>query len=160
MCVRAQAQSGRAGVHRVQRVPKTESLGRVHTSTGATRCVSVFGQSTFLRRAERLCLLSSSNGRRVARGYGGDVGGRRSDLRLIDAQTDVVISPNDLRIDVFRSSGAGGQSVNTVRLRRRRCFCSVHFFVWHRPTVRCASLTCRPALPSRCKTNVHSFRFD
>lgn len=61
-----------AGVHRVQRVPSTESQGRIHTSTVT---VSV------LPEAE---------------------------------ETDVEISPNDLRIDVYRASGHGGQSVNTT----------------------------------------------
>lgn len=61
-----------AGVHRVQRVPVTESQGRIHTSTVT---VSV------LPEAE---------------------------------ETDIDISPNDLRIDVFRSGGHGGQSVNTT----------------------------------------------
>ncbi len=61
-----------AGVHRVQRVPVTESQGRVHTST-ATVAV--------LPEAE---------------------------------EADVEISPQDLRIDVYRSSGHGGQSVNTT----------------------------------------------
>ena len=61
-----------AGVHRVQRVPVTESQGRIHTST-ATVAV--------LPEAE---------------------------------ETDVEIKPEDLRIDVFRASGHGGQSVNTT----------------------------------------------
>src|SRR4030095_3975410 len=61
-----------AGVHRVQRVPKTETAGRVHTST-ATVAV--------LPEAE---------------------------------EVDVSINPADLRIDVFRASGAGGQHVNTT----------------------------------------------
>lgn len=61
-----------AGVHRVQRVPATESQGRIHTST-----VTV----AVLPEAE---------------------------------EADVEISPNDLRIDVFRSGGHGGQSVNTT----------------------------------------------
>jgi peptide chain release factor 1 len=61
-----------AGVHRVQRVPTTESQGRIHTST-----VTV----AVLPEAE---------------------------------ETDVEINPNDLRIDVYRSSGHGGQSVNTT----------------------------------------------
>ncbi|HUD81169.1 MAG TPA: peptide chain release factor 1 [Patescibacteria group bacterium] len=61
-----------AGVHRVQRVPSTESQGRIHTST-----VTV----AVLPEAE---------------------------------ETDVSIDPKDLRIDVFRSSGHGGQSVNTT----------------------------------------------
>lgn len=61
-----------AGVHRVQRVPVTESQGRIHTST-----VTV----AVLPEAE---------------------------------ETDLVIHPNDLRIDVYRSGGNGGQSVNTT----------------------------------------------
>jgi peptide chain release factor 1 len=60
------------GVHRVQRVPVTESKGRVHTSS-ATVLV--------LPEAE---------------------------------EVDVEIDPNDLKIDVYRSSGPGGQSVNTT----------------------------------------------
>ncbi|MEZ5170760.1 MAG: peptide chain release factor 1 [Acidimicrobiia bacterium] len=61
-----------AGPHRVQRVPTTESQGRIHTSA-ATVAV--------LPEAE---------------------------------EVDVTIDPNDLEIDVFRSSGPGGQSVNTT----------------------------------------------
>ncbi len=61
-----------SGVHRVQRVPKTETQGRVHTST-----VTV----AVLPEAE-------------------------------DVEVD--IDPNDLRIDVYRSGGPGGQSVNTT----------------------------------------------
>jgi peptide chain release factor 1 len=61
-----------SGVHRVQRVPVTESTGRIHTST-ATVAV--------LPEAE---------------------------------EVEVVIDPNELRIDVYRSTGPGGQSVNTT----------------------------------------------
>ncbi|HEU5187499.1 MAG TPA: peptide chain release factor 1 [Candidatus Saccharimonadales bacterium] len=61
-----------AGVHRVQRVPSTESQGRIHTST-----VTV----AVLPEAE---------------------------------ETDIEIKPNDLRVDVYRSGGNGGQSVNTT----------------------------------------------
>lgn len=61
-----------SGVHRVQRVPATESQGRIHTST-----VTV----AVLPEAE---------------------------------ETDIDINPNDLRIDVYRSGGHGGQSVNTT----------------------------------------------
>ncbi len=61
-----------SGVHRVQRVPETESSGRIHTSA-ATVAV--------LPEAE---------------------------------DVDVSINPNDLRIDVFRAGGHGGQSVNTT----------------------------------------------
>ncbi|MDP9118164.1 MAG: peptide chain release factor 1 [Actinomycetota bacterium] len=60
------------GVHRVQRVPATESQGRIHTSAAGV-------------------------------------------LVLPEAEdVEVAIDPNDLRIDVFRSSGPGGQSVNTT----------------------------------------------
>jgi peptide chain release factor 1 len=61
-----------AGPHRVQRVPVTESQGRVHTSSATV---------TVLPEAE---------------------------------EVDVDIDPADLRIDVYRSSGPGGQSVNTT----------------------------------------------
>ncbi len=61
-----------AGPHRVQRVPVTESQGRVHTSSATV---------TVLPEAE---------------------------------EVDVEIDPNDLRTDVYRSSGPGGQSVNTT----------------------------------------------
>lgn len=61
-----------SGVHRVQRVPVTESSGRIHTST-----VTV----AVLPEAE---------------------------------EVEVQIDPKDLRIDVFRSTGPGGQSVNTT----------------------------------------------
>jgi len=60
------------GVHRVQRIPSTESQGRVHTST-----VTV----AIMPEAE---------------------------------ETDIEIDPKDLRIDVYRSGGNGGQSVNTT----------------------------------------------
>ncbi len=61
------------GVHRVQRVPATESQGRIHTSTTG---VLVFPE--------------------------------------VDEPEEIDIAPNDIRIDVFRSSGPGGQSVNTT----------------------------------------------
>ncbi len=61
-----------SGVHRVQRVPETESQGRIHTST-----VTV----AVLREPEEL---------------------------------EVKVNPEDLRIDVYRSSGPGGQHVNTT----------------------------------------------
>jgi peptide chain release factor 1 len=60
------------GVHRVQRVPATESQGRIHTSAAGV-------------------------------------------LVMPEAEdVEIEIDPNDLRIDVFRSSGPGGQSVNTT----------------------------------------------
>lgn len=61
-----------SGVHRVQRVPVTESSGRIHTSAASV---------AVLPEAE---------------------------------EVDVAIDPGDLKIDVFRSSGPGGQSVNTT----------------------------------------------
>jgi len=61
-----------SGVHRVQRVPATESQGRIHTSAASV---------VVMPEVEDI---------------------------------DVDIDPNDLRIDVFRSSGPGGQSVNTT----------------------------------------------
>ena len=61
-----------AGVHRVQRVPKTESQGRVHTSTAT---VAVMPEVE---------------------------------------DVEVEIDQNDVKVDVFRSSGPGGQSVNTT----------------------------------------------
>jgi len=60
------------GVHRVQRVPVTESQGRIHTSAAG---VLVFPEAE---------------------------------------EVEIEIDPNDLRIDVYRSSGPGGQSVNTT----------------------------------------------
>lgn len=61
-----------SGVHRVQRVPKTESQGRVHTSAAS---VAVLPEAD---------------------------------------EVDVTINQNDLRIDVFRAGGPGGQCVNTT----------------------------------------------
>ena len=60
------------GTHRVQRIPKTESQGRIHTSTATV---------AILPEAE---------------------------------DVDVELDPNDLQVDVYRSSGPGGQSVNTT----------------------------------------------
>ncbi len=62
-----------SGVHRVQRVPETETMGRIHTSTAT---VTV--------------------------------------MPKIDSKIEVEINPSDLKIDTYRSSGAGGQSVNTT----------------------------------------------
>ncbi|MGD8199594.1 peptide chain release factor 1 [Ornithinimicrobium sp. W1679] len=63
------------GVHRVQRVPVTESQGRVHTSAAGVLVMPDLDD---------------------------------------DAGAEVVLDPADLKIDVFRSSGPGGQSVNTT----------------------------------------------
>ncbi|MGI8661612.1 MAG: peptide chain release factor 1 [Acidimicrobiales bacterium] len=72
-----------AGTHRVQRVPITESQGRIHTSSATVNV---------LPEAEEL---------------------------------DVHLDPNDLQVDVYRSSGPGGQSVNTTDSAVR---------ITHRPT--------------------------
>jgi peptide chain release factor 1 len=72
-----------AGVHRVQRVPATESQGRIHTSTAT---VAVMPEAE---------------------------------------EVEVQIRPEDLQIDVYRSSGPGGQSVNTTDSAVR---------IVHRPT--------------------------
>ena len=61
-----------SGVHRVQRVPVTESAGRIHTS------------------AATVAVLPEAD------------------------EIDVQVNDNDIRIDIFRSSGPGGQSVNTT----------------------------------------------
>ena len=61
-----------SGVHRVQRVPKTETSGRIHTS------------------AASVAILPEAD------------------------EVDIEVDPNDLKIDVYRSSGPGGQSVNTT----------------------------------------------
>jgi peptide chain release factor 1 len=71
------------GTHRVQRVPETESQGRIHTSTAT------------------VAVLPEAEG------------------------VDVAIDPNDLQVDVYRSSGPGGQSVNTTDSAVR---------ITHRPT--------------------------
>jgi peptide chain release factor 1 len=79
VAVRGRAEAGvwrrlkyEGGVHRVQRVPVTESQGRIHTSAAGV-------------------------------------------LVLPEAEdVDIQVDPNDLRIDVYRSSGPGGQSVNTT----------------------------------------------
>lgn len=61
-----------SGVHRVQRIPNTEKMGRIHTSTAS---VAVLPQAE---------------------------------------EVEIKIKPEEIRIDVFRSSGPGGQSVNTT----------------------------------------------
>nr|WP_318024005.1 peptide chain release factor 1 [[Mycoplasma] collis] len=62
-----------SGVHRVQRIPETETQGRIHTSTAT---VTVMPE--------------------------------------VDENVEIEINPSDVRIDTYRSSGAGGQSVNTT----------------------------------------------
>src|ERR671931_57651 len=66
------------GTHRVQRVPETQSQGRIHTSTAT---VAVMPEAE---------------------------------------EVEVEIDPNDLKVDVYRSTGPGGQSVNT-KIGRASC---------------------------------------
>ena len=75
---------GEAGVHRVQRVPATETKGRTHTSAASV-----------------LVLPSLDSA-------------RNEDLDFDDPQSDYYVSTTDVRVDVMRSSGAGGQHVNTT----------------------------------------------
>ncbi len=63
-----------SGGHRVQRVPKTETQGRVHTSAATVAVLPV----------------------------------------IEEVDKEIVINPNELRIDIFRSGGKGGQNVNKV----------------------------------------------
>jgi peptide chain release factor 1 len=78
-----------AGVHRVQRVPATETKGRTHTSA-----VSVLV----------LPSLSTSGGEGLGIG----------DIDINDPTSDYYVSPADVRTDVMRARGAGGQHVNTT----------------------------------------------
>ncbi len=79
------------GVHRVQRVPVTESQGRIHTSTAT---VAVLPEAS---------------------------------------EQDLEIKPEDLRIDIYRSGGHGGQGENTTGSAVR---------VTHLPTMSCGFLSC------------------
>lgn len=63
-----------SGVHRVQRVPKTEAQGRVHTSAASVAVLPI----------------------------------------IEEVDKEIVIHPNDLRVDIYRSGGKGGQNVNKV----------------------------------------------
>ena len=87
-----------AGVHRVQRVPQTESQGRVHTSTAT------------------VAVLAASD------------------------PTEVDINPDDLKIETFRSSGPGGQSVNKTSSAVR---------ITHKPTGISASCQNKSQLRNR-----------
>ena len=92
-----------SGVHRVQRVPETESGGRIHTST-----ISV------------------------------------AVMPEVDDDIDIVIDEKDIRIDVMRASGNGGQCVNTTDsavqmcIRDRRTEARISSVVSPgRPKIRC-----------------------
>ena len=87
-----------SGGHRVQRVPATETQGRIHTSA---------------------CTVAV--------------------MPEVDEVADVVLNPAEMRIDTFRSSGAGGQHIN-------------------KPIPRSALPTCRPASWSNVRTTVRSTR--
>lgn len=78
-----------AGVHRVQRVPATESKGRTHTSA-----VSVLVLPSFPTNAN-------------------DSGGAEA-LDFDNPESDYYVNPQDVRTDVMRARGAGGQHVNTT----------------------------------------------
>ncbi|GIZ42330.1 hypothetical protein CKM354_000560500 [Cercospora kikuchii] len=74
-----------AGVHRVQRVPATETKGRTHTSAASV-----------------LVLPSVPN----------DSGGEGGENSFNDPKSDYYVNPSDVKTDVMRASGAGGQHVN------------------------------------------------
>lgn len=79
-----------AGVHRVQRVPATESKGRTHTSAASVLVLPSFPSS----------------------GVGNDEAMWQADLN--DPTSDYYVNPADVRTDVMRARGAGGQHVNTT----------------------------------------------
>lgn len=76
-----------AGVHRVQRVPATESKGRTHTSAASVLVLPSFPESA---------------------------GPEDADSDLNDPSSDYYIDPKDVRTDIMRARGAGGQHVNTT----------------------------------------------
>lgn len=78
-----------AGVHRVQRVPATETKGRTHTSAVAVLVLPSLPTS-------------------------GSEGQEISEADLNDPTSDYYINPTDVRTDVMRARGAGGQHVNTT----------------------------------------------
>lgn len=71
-----------AGVHRVQRIPETEAKGRVHTSSAAVMVLPSLSQS------------------------------QSENIDFEDPSSDYYVDPKDVRIDVMRARGAGGQHVN------------------------------------------------
>ena len=79
-----------AGVHRVQRVPATETQGRTHTSAASVLVLPSFPEQ-------------SGDGDALSAEFGTD-----------DPTSDFYIYPSDVRTDVMRARGAGGQHVNTT----------------------------------------------
>lgn len=73
-----------AGMHRVQRIPSTESKGRVHTSVAAIWVLPLFPEN----------------------------GSSPGDINPDDPESDFYINPQDVRIETMRARGAGGQHVN------------------------------------------------
>lgn len=76
-----------AGIHRVQRVPATETLGRTHTSAASVLVLPRFPADE-------------------AEGQGAS--------SFDDPSSDYFVDPKDVRVEIMRSSGAGGQHVNTT----------------------------------------------
>ncbi|KAL6857418.1 Peptide chain release factor 1, mitochondrial [Amphichorda felina] len=74
-----------AGMHRVQRIPSTESKGRVHTSVAAIWVLPMFPESG---------------------------SGNPGDFNIDDPESDFYINPQDVRVETMRARGAGGQHVN------------------------------------------------
>ncbi|KAI9162913.1 putative peptide chain release factor 1 [Paramyrothecium foliicola] len=73
-----------AGMHRVQRIPSTESKGRVHTSAVAVWVLPSFPES----------------------------GSPASDIDVDDPESDFYVNPQDVKVETMRARGAGGQHVN------------------------------------------------
>ena len=72
-----------AGMHRVQRIPSTESKGRVHTSVAAIWVLPLFPEN-----------------------------GNPGDFNIDDPESDFYVNPQDVRVETMRARGAGGQHVN------------------------------------------------
>ena len=80
---------GEAGIHRVQRVPATESKGRTHTSAAAVWVLPSFSESA-----------------------GGGGGGEETTQNYDDPESLFYVNPADVRTETMRARGAGGQHVN------------------------------------------------
>ncbi|KAI9900987.1 hypothetical protein N3K66_005249 [Trichothecium roseum] len=79
-----------AGMHRVQRIPSTESKGRVHTSAVAVWVLPLFPEG----------------------GGGEGGGGGGGGVNIDDPESDFYINPQEVRLETMRARGAGGQHVN------------------------------------------------